>query len=124
MKKIYRYTQPFHLEQGGILPEIEIAYHTYGKLNRKKNNVVWICHALTASSDAADWWNGLVGEGKLFNPENYFIVCANILGSCCGSTGPTSKNPRTQKKYGMDFPFLTIRDLVKAHRLFTRIPGD
>lgn len=117
MKKTHHFSHPFKLESGEILPEIEIAYHTYGELNSTKNNVIWICHALTASSDAADWWNGLVGSGKVFDTDNYFIVCANILGSCYGSTGPRSINPKTNQTYGMDFPFLTIRDLVKAHQL-------
>lgn len=117
MKKLYKFSQPFSLETGEILPEIEIAYHTYGELNSSKTNVVWICHALTASSDAADWWDGLVGSGKVIDTDRYFVVCANILGSCYGSTGPTSINPNTQEKYGKDFPLLTIRDLVKAHQV-------
>lgn len=117
MKKLYNYSNPFPLEKGVILPEIEIAYHTYGELNSMKTNVVWICHALTASSDAADWWDGLVGSGKVIDTDRYFVVCANILGSCYGSTGPTSINPNTQEKYGKDFPWVTIRDLVKAHQL-------
>lgn len=117
MKKLYKFPQPFPLETGEILPEIEIAYHTYGELNYTKTNVIWICHALTASSDAEDWWDGLVGSGKIFDTDKYFIVCANILGSCYGSTGPTSINPRTGHTYGMDFPLLTIRDLVKAHQI-------
>jgi homoserine O-acetyltransferase len=117
MKKLYKFSQPFSLETGEILPEIEIAYHTYGELNFTKTNVIWICHALTASSDAEDWWDGLVGSGKVFDTDKYFIVCANFLGSCYGSTGPTSINPTTHQKYGMDFPLLTIRDLVKAHQL-------
>lgn len=117
MKKLYTNSNPFPLETGVILPEIEIAYHTYGELNSTKTNVVWICHALTASSDAADWWDGLVGSGKVIDTDQYFVVCANILGSCYGSTGPTSINPNTQEKYGKDFPLLTIRDLVKAHQV-------
>ena len=94
-------------------------------MNESKSNVVWVFHALTANSDAEDWWNGLIGEArpddlvgreKLFNPKNYFIVCANILGSCYGSCGPLSKNPKTQKHYFLDFPMVTIRDMVKAHQ--------
>src|SRR6478736_4452743 len=76
----------FTLENGTVLPSIRIAYDTYGKLNEAKDNVVWVCHALTASSDAADWWKGLVGEGCFIDPEKYFIVCANMPGSCYGST--------------------------------------
>ncbi|HEY6159792.1 MAG TPA: alpha/beta fold hydrolase, partial [Bacteroidia bacterium] len=107
--------QPFQLESGKELPRIEIAYHTYGELNSSRNNVVWICHALTANSDCLDWWSGLVGEGKVFDPRNYFIVCANILASCYGSSGPLSVNPKTNKKYFSDFPEVTIRDMVNAH---------
>lgn len=117
MKQIFLSKQPFDLEINGKLPELKIAYHTYGTLNAEKSNVLWICHALTASSDAKDWWNGLVGEGKVFDTDKYFIVCANILGSCYGSTSANDINPETNQKYGIDFPFFTIRDIVKAHQL-------
>lgn len=122
-KNIYQYKNEFPLESGGSLPSLEIAYHTYGELNHKKNNVVWICHALTASSDAADWWSGLVGEGKAFDTKKYFIVCANILGSCYGSSGPLSLNPESGKKYYSDFPQVTIRDMVNAHILLRKHLG-
>lgn len=117
MKQLFRYHQPFQCENGALLPELEIAFHTYGKMNAERNNVVWIFHALTASSDVADWWNGMVGEGKLFTPEKYFIVCANILGSCYGTSGPTSVNPESGGLYGNSFPEITIRDMVKVHQL-------
>ncbi len=113
----YHHKAPFVLESGAVLEELQIAFQTYGALNRQGDNVVWVCHALTANAEAADWWEGLVGEGKLFDPAHYFIVCANMLGSCYGSTGPKSINPATGKSYGADFPLLTIRDLVQAHRL-------
>lgn len=116
----FAYKQPFQLESGDVLPELTIAYHTYGTLNAKKDNVVWICHALTASADAADWWNGLVGVGLAVDPEKYFIVCANILGSCYGSTGPLSINPLTQEPYFSQFPAVTIRDIVNAHILLRK----
>ncbi len=109
--------EAFELENGQSLPEITIAYHTYGKLNADKSNVVWVCHALTANSDAADWWNGIVGDNHIIDPEKYFIVCANILGSCYGTTGPLSINPATGKPYYDSFPTITIRDMVKAHIL-------
>lgn len=123
MKNTFLYQQNFQLELGDVLPELEITYHTYGNLNQNSSNVIWICHALTASSDVADWWNGLVGEGKIFDPNKYFIVCANILGSCYGTTGPTSINPSTNKKYGLDFPFFTIRDMINAHSLLKDFLG-
>ncbi|MBC5994651.1 homoserine O-acetyltransferase MetX [Pontibacter cellulosilyticus] len=113
----FTYNEPFRLESGEVLPALTIAYHTYGTLNAAKDNVVWICHALTANADAADWWNGLVGEGLALDPEKYFIVCANILGSCYGTTGPLSINPVTQEPYFSQFPAVTIRDMVNAHIL-------
>lgn len=116
-KSIFQYTQPFILECGAELPALEIVYHTYGKLNADKSNVAWVCHALTANSDCGDWWSGLIGKGKTIDPENYFIICANIIGSCYGSTGPLSINPLTGNKYYYSFPLVTIRDMVKAHIL-------
>lgn len=107
----------FELESGENLPEVTIGYHTYGTLNASKSNVVWVCHALTANSDATDWWKGVVGENSAIDPDKYFIVCANILGSCYGSTGPQSVNPLTSGSYFSDFPLITIRDMVKAHIL-------
>jgi homoserine O-acetyltransferase len=121
--KVLKHNQKFTLESGVTLPSIEITYHTYGELNKKKSNVIWICHALTASSDAADWWSGLVGEGKVFDPKEYFIVCANILGSCYGSSGPLSINPETGRKYYSSFPQVTIRDMVNAHILLRKHLG-
>lgn len=109
--------KPFQLEAGGTLPRLEIAYQTYGTMGPGKGNVVWVCHALTGNSDAADWWSGLVGAGRLFDPERYFIVCANNLGSCYGTTGPASINPETGEPYRASFPEITIRDMVHAHQL-------
>jgi homoserine O-acetyltransferase len=109
--------EPFQLECGAILPHLEIGYHTFGSYTPNRNNVVWICHALTANSDASDWWNGLVGDNKFFNPNDWFIVCANIIGSCYGTTGAATINPDTGKRYGSGFPLITIRDMVAAHEL-------
>jgi homoserine O-acetyltransferase len=113
----FHYQQPFVLESGQTLPGITIAYHSYGKLNANKDNVIWICHALTANSDVKEWWPGMIGKGMLFNPEKNFIICANILGSCYGTTGPLSVNPNTGQLYYHSFPFITIRDMVAAHIL-------
>lgn len=115
--------QPFILESGEVLPELEITYHTYGKINERGDNIIWICHALTANSDAEDWWPGLVGPGRFFDPERYFIVCANILGSCYGTTGPASIDPRTKTTYGVDFPQVTIRDMVRTHQVLAQHLG-
>lgn len=122
-KELYKYQGILSLESGDRLVNPEIAYHTYGKLNQERSNVVWICHALTANSDAADWWHGIVGKGKAFDPEKHFIVCANILGSCYGTTGPLSVDPATGKKYYHTFPLITIRDMVQAHILLRKHLG-
>jgi homoserine O-acetyltransferase/O-succinyltransferase len=119
----YKYNSPFQLESGQQLPGLTIAYHTYGSLDAAKSNVVWICHALTANSDAADWWHGVVGPGHVIDPEKHFIVCANILGSCYGTTGPLSDNPATQKPWYHQFPLITIRDMVNAHILLRKHLG-
>lgn len=109
--------QPFVLEKGGSLPELTIAYHAWGTLNEACDNVIWICHALTANSNAKEWWPNLIGDGLAFDTSRYFVVCANILGSCYGTTGPSSNNPDTGEPYFHSFPFITIRDMVKAHEL-------
>lgn len=110
----FDYKYSFPLESGESLPGFQLAYTTRGTLNDEGSNVVWICHALTGNADPGDWWGGMVGQGKYFNPENHFIVCANVLGSCYGSTGPLSTNPSTGRPFHHDFPALTIRDMVEA----------
>ncbi len=103
------------LESGQRLKGFEIAYTTYGKLNEQKDNVIWVCHALTASADVFDWWQGLFGDNCLFNINDHFIVCANILGSCYGTTGPLSVNDTTGLQYYHSFPLITVRDMVNFH---------
>jgi len=107
--------KPYRLESGAVISKPRIAYHTYGTLNADASNVIWVCHALTANSEVFDWWNGLFGEDKIFNPNKHFIICANILGSHYGTTGPLSENPDTGTPYYHDFPTLTIRDIVGLH---------
>jgi homoserine O-acetyltransferase len=119
----FSYERSFGLESGAQLGGITVAYHTYGTLNEEKSNVVWVCHALTANSDAADWWKGLVGENSLINPAEYFIVCANMLGSCYGTTGPLTIDPKTGQPYYNSFPTVTIRDMVRAHMLLRAFLG-
>jgi len=119
----YHHRHPFELESGRILPEITIAYHTYGTMNKVTGNVVWICHHLTANSDAALWWKGVVGAGALLDPGKNFIVCANIIGSCYGTTGPISVDPETLTPYYNEFPIVTIRDMVRAHMLLRKHLG-
>jgi len=118
--KTYQINGTIPLESGLALVNPQIAYCTYGTLNQARDNVIYVCHALTANADVADWWPGMVGEGLMFDTTKYFIVCANILGSCYGTTGPASINPDTNQKYGSSFPLLTIRDLVKAHQLLAQ----
>jgi homoserine O-acetyltransferase len=115
--EVFRYDKPFELESGRQLSELEIGFHTYGTLNKNRDNVVWVCHALTANSDVFDWWKGLFGEQDYFNPAEHFIVCANILGSAYGSSNPLSINPATGQPYYLSFPQFNIRDIVKAHQL-------
>ncbi|MCX6333030.1 MAG: homoserine O-acetyltransferase [Bacteroidia bacterium] len=118
-----KYNQPFKTETGAVLPSVEIAFNTWGKLNAAGDNVIWICHALTANSDVESWWPGMVDKGLLFDPDKYFIVCANVLGSCYGTTGPASVNPETGKQWLNDFPLITVRDLVNAHEILRKHLG-
>lgn len=120
---IFNHTQLFTLENGKTLPGISITYQTWGTMNAERTNVVWVCHALTANSDAAGWWPGVIGEKGVIDPSKYFIVCANIIGSCYGSTGPLTINPETNKPWYSDFPMVTIRDMVNAHILLRRHLG-
>lgn len=121
--KTLKYNRPFKTETGTIFPAIEIAYDTWGKLNSSADNVIWICHALTANSDVEAWWPGMISEKYLFDPRKYFIVCANVLGSCYGTTGPASVNPETGKPWLRDFPLITVRDLVNVHEILRKNLG-
>lgn len=120
---LFRYPSPFRLEHGDTLDGIDIAYHTYGKLNDRRDNVIWVCHALTANSEVADWWPHTVEAGGFLDPDKWFVVCANILGSCYGTTGPLSVCPATGEPYYGSFPRLTMRDVVNAHRLLAEYLG-
>ena len=108
---------PFKLESGEELSGITIAYHIYGQLNASAENVIWICHALTASSDAKAWWPGMIGDNAVFDTAKYCVICANMPGSCYGSTGPLSTDPSTAETYFKQFPLITIRDMVRAYQL-------
>lgn len=110
----YTLPAPFTTEHGDTLSQLTLAYCTYGNFVPGKSKVVWICHALTASADVADWWPTLVGEDKALNPHDYFIVCVNIPGSCYGSSGPLSINTATGQPYYGSFPLFTIRDMVQS----------
>ncbi len=116
--------RPFALEGGGMLSNAEVAYETWGSLNDAADNAILVCHALTGDSHAAGpatpqqpeagWWDDLIGPGRAIDTDRWFVVCANVLGGCQGTTGPASINPTTGRPYGTDFPTVTIRDTVRA----------
>ena len=123
MAQLYRHNEPLVLESGEVIHGLEIAYDTFGTLNQAKDNVIWVCHALTANSDVADWWPHTVEQGKFLDPERYFIICANFLGSHYGTTSPLSVNPVTGKKWYYDFPRVTVRDMIRSHQILARALG-
>ena len=116
MTSIFKYDNSFTLESGVTLPGYHLAYTTHGKLNAEKTNVVWIFHALTANSNPLEWWPGLVGDSKFFDPAKYFIICVNKPGSPYGSISPLSTNPQTNQPYYHDFPLFSIRDMIKTYQ--------
>ncbi|MEW6702070.1 MAG: homoserine O-acetyltransferase [Bacteroidota bacterium] len=140
-EKMITFNEPFKFESGEKLPEVTVAFETYGKLNEDGTNAILICHALTGDAHASDynsahnedgidadtsthagWWDGIIGAGKAFDPTKYFVICSNILGSCYGTSGPTSINPLTGKKYGISFPQMTVRDMVNLqYKLLTAL---
>ncbi|MDB5205880.1 MAG: homoserine acetyltransferase [Flavisolibacter sp.] len=116
MTQVFSYNEPFGLESGTTLEGFHLAYTTLGTLNEKGDNVVWIFHALTANSNAAEWWPGLVGEGKCFDPQIHFIVCVNMPGSCYGSISPLDLNPADGEKWYHRFPQFTTRDMIRCYQ--------
>ena len=121
--QFYRHAGPLRLESGAVLHDPVIAYDTYGRLNAGRDNVAWVCHALTANSDVADWWPHTVEAGRFLDPDRHFILCANILGSPYGTTGPLHVSPGLGRPWYGDFPAVTIRDMVAAHRLLAKALG-
>ncbi|MDA1283966.1 MAG: homoserine O-acetyltransferase [Proteobacteria bacterium] len=114
------------LDSGKSLDKVEIAYQTYGKLNLDKSNAILVCHALTGDQFPAEknpitkkkgWWDLMIGPGKTVDTEKYFVICSNVLGGCVGTTGPNEINPKTNKIYGIDFPTITIQDMVKVQKI-------
>lgn len=122
----YTFTDRLKLESGLSLGPITLAYETWGQLNTAKTNAILITHAFSGDAHAAGtytpddkspgWWDAMIGPGKAFDTDQYFIICSNILGGCAGSTGPASVNPETGKPYGLTFPIITIHDMVEAQR--------
>ena len=107
--------QSHKLECGDVLQDVEVRYNTYGMLNARKDNALVVCHALTGNSSLDGWWGSMLGPGKPFDTDKYFVVCANILGGCYGTTGPASTNPHTGALYQSDFPRVSVRDSVRLH---------
>lgn len=107
----------FAFGAGGSIHGLDLVFHRSDRPYTKGEKVVWIAHALTANSDPTDWWPDMVGEGKLFDPEKYYIVCVNMIGSPYGSSSPASVNPSTGKAYMLDFPKVTVRDIVRGNIL-------
>jgi homoserine O-acetyltransferase/O-succinyltransferase len=143
--------EPLELDSGATLEHVRIAYETYGRLTQDRDNVILVCHALSGDAHAAGWsdepnapsavdgigadergirprgglgwWDGMIGPGKAFDTDKYFVVCSNLIGSCRGSTGPGSINPKTRKPYGLDFPVVTVGDMVRAERRLLDLLG-
>jgi len=120
------------LEGGATLSPVEVAYETYGHLNAAKSNAILITHAFTGDAHAAGishengkpgWWDNMIGPGKAFDTDRYFVICSNVLGGCQGTTGPASINPATGRPYAMSFPVITIRDMVKLQKLLVEFLG-
>jgi len=117
----YYHPEPYTLENGQILENAQVRYMTYGTLNEERDNVIVVCHALTGNASLHSWWGDLLGPNQAFDTSRYFIVCANILGSCYGSTSPSSPKPSSEKEiYGMDFPDISIQDTVRMQLLLLR----
>ncbi len=123
--KYFNIEEPIELDSGETLDNVTVAYETYGELNKEKSNAILICHALTGDAHAAGWhegdkkpgwWEIVIGPGKAIDSEKYFIICSNVLGGCKGTTGTSSINPKTGKEYGLDFPVITIKDMVKVQK--------
>jgi len=122
----------FKLESGAKLGELKIAYETYGKLNGEKTNAILICHALSGDANAAGyngnasrpgWWNDMIGPGKAFDTDKYFVICSNVLGGCKGTSGPNSIDPSKGKPYGLSFPIISIADMVNAQKVLVEYLG-
>src|ERR1700679_2714631 len=120
------------LEGGATLSPVEITYETYGRLNSNRSNAILITHAFTGDAHAAGigraagsaendgkpgWWDNMIGPGKAFDTDRYFIICSNVLGGCQGTSGPGCLNPATGKAYALSFPVITIRDMVRLQKM-------
>src|SRR5690606_21789140 len=118
--------KPLTLDAGRDLVDVQVAYQTYGELNADRSNAVLVCHALTGDQHVAStnpvtgkpgWWDLMVGPGKPIDTDRYFVICSNVVGGCMGTTGPASTNPETDRQYGLNFPVITVRDMVRAQAM-------
>lgn len=114
--KVLSLNDPVPLECGEVLENVTVAYRSWGTLSQGRDNVVVVCHALTGSPDVDLWWGNLVGPGRTLDPDRDFIISTNVLGSCYGTTGPTAERPRGGRRWGSDFPDITVRDMVEVQR--------
>ena len=131
-KATYEFPHSQRLESGQILEQVTLVYETYGKLNTEKNNAILICHALTGDahasslepgSDRSGWWDDMIGPGKAYDTDLYFVICSNVLGGCSGSTGPSSINLASGKPFGLSFPLVTVGDMVNAQNQLVNYLG-
>lgn len=120
---IYLHTSDFMLESGECFHGLKLSYSTYGELSARKDNVIWVCHALTANAHVLSWWGALFGKGKLYDTDKYFVICVNVPGSCYGSSGPLDVDTDRHKVYYNEFPRFTIRDVVKSFELLREYLG-
>src|SRR5215510_427835 len=120
---IVHFNEKLPLDCGSELAQFSIAYQAYGELNAAKSNLVLVCHALTGDQHVANlhpvtgkpgWWETMVGPGKPIDTKRYSVICPNVVGACMGTTGPSSLDPTTGRPWGLDFPVITIRDMVRA----------
>lgn len=123
--RLFTAEEPLRMAGGALLGPVDVAYETYGELSPARDNAVMVCHALTGDAHAAGfhagaerpgWWDNLIGPGKPLDTDRFFVICANLLGGCQGTTGPASTNPETGRAFGLDFPLLAMSDLVAVHR--------
>lgn len=121
----YSIPEEISLEHGGRLSLVRVAYETYGCLNREKSNAILVCHALSGDAHAAGWhkgdekpgwWDIIIGPGKALDTDKFFVICSNVLGGCKGTTGPSSPNPKTGMPYGLDFPFISVKDMINVQK--------
>jgi homoserine O-acetyltransferase len=114
---------PVPLEPGDVLPEVTVAYRTWGRLSPRGDNAVLVCHALTGSPDVDRWWGALLGRGRALDPDRDFVVCSNVLGGCYGTTGPASSRPDGTGRWGGDFPAISVRDIVRVQAALLDVLG-